>query len=147
MSKTNSEIEIKALKKQVADLKDAAAVRRRVEDALRASEELARATLESCPVPLWRLDENEKLLMANEALARLLGYESRYEVQQLVPILGLFTSPDQFGCVRQSSMGQPNLEIVVALRRKDGTVCQALTRITRAESPPSFIFVVWEPSR
>lgn len=144
MSKTNFEIEIRALRKQVADLKEAATVRWRLEAAIRASEELARATLVDCPIPLWRLDEGGKLLVANEALARLLGYASRHELQELVPVLGLFSNADQFPCIRASAAVRESLEIVLVLRRKDGAPCRALTRITGAESPPAYTFAVWE---
>ena len=147
MSKANSEIEIRALRKQVADLKEAATVRWRLEAAIRASEELARATLEDCPIPLWRLDESGKLLVANEALAQMLGYASRHELQELVPVLGLFASPDQFGCIREAITGDPGREVVAALRRKDGEVNQALARVTRAESPRCYTFAAWDPSR
>jgi len=144
MSKVDLEIEVRSLRKQVADLKEAAAVRWRLEAAIRASEELARAALEDCPVPLWRLDESGKLLVANEALARLLGYASRYELQELVPVLGLFADPDQFACVRESTAGRPVLEIVASLRRKDGAILQAATRVARkADSPPAYTFVAW----
>ena len=145
MSKADLEIENRSLRKQVADLKEAAAVRWRLEAAIRASEELARATLDDCPIPLWRLDESGKLLVANEALARLLGYASRYELQELVPVLGLFADPDQFACIRESTAGRPTLEIIAALRRKDGAIHQAPTRITRrVDAPPAYTFVVWE---
>jgi PAS domain S-box-containing protein len=147
MSRANSEIELRALRKQVSDLKDAAAVRRRLESALRDAEQLARATLEDCPIPLWRLDETGKLLMANEALARLLGYSSRHELLELVPVLGLFANGDQLRCIDESTAGQQGLEIIVALRRKSGEVYHGLTRVTRAEAPLSYTFVVWEPSR
>lgn len=147
MSRANSDIEIRALRKQVADLKDAAAVRRRLETALRDAEELARATLEQCPIPLWRLDESGKLLLANEALARLLGYASRHELQELVPVLGLFANGEQLRCIREFTAGQQGVEIIAALRRKDGEVYHGLTRVTRADSPRSYTFVVWEPSR
>jgi PAS domain S-box-containing protein len=146
MSRANSEIELRALRKQVEDLKDAAAVRRRLESALRDAEQLARAAVEDCPIPLWRLDESGKLIVANEALARLLGYASRYELQELVSVLGLFADPDQFDCIREATAGRLTLEIVAALRRKDGAILQASTRVARkADSPPAYTFVAWEP--
>lgn len=144
MSKNDLQIEVTALRKQVADLKEAAAVRHRLESALRASEELVRATLEQCPIPLWRMDEGGKVLVANQALAWLLGYQSRHELQELVPVLGLFANPGQFDCIRESAARQRGVEVIVGLRRKDGTTVQALTRVTRGESPAAYTFAVWE---
>ena len=145
MTKTDLS-EVVALRKQVADLKESAAVRRRVEVAIRASEELARATLADCPVPLCRLDESGKLLVANEALAKLLGYESRHDFQELVSILGLFVDPGQFARIREAACGHTgDCDLITGFRLKGGGVHQAASRIRRGESPPSYTIVVWEP--
>lgn len=146
MSKSELQIEVTALRKQVADLKEAAAVRWRLESALRASEELVRSTLDDCPIPLCRLDESGKLMLANPALARLLGYGSRHELLELVPVLGLFADPSQFACIKKSTAKQSGLEMIAGLRRKEGEICQALIRLNRSGSPPVYTIAVWEPT-
>jgi len=82
--------EVVGLRKQVEDLKASALTRRRVEDGLRASEGLLSAALEALPVPVGCLDGEGHLLLANPALALLLGYSSRNDLMDLGPVLGLF---------------------------------------------------------
>ncbi|HSC58161.1 MAG TPA: PAS domain-containing protein [Gemmatimonadales bacterium] len=87
--------ELVALRKQVADLRQAAHERQRVEEALRASEARYRAWLEELPVATARLDADGRLAGANEALAQLLGYAHRGELVELAPVLGLWAARDQ----------------------------------------------------
>lgn len=87
--------ELVALRKQVSDLRQAAHERERVEAALRASESRYRAWLEELPVATARLRADGALLAANEALARLLGYDDRAELLQLAPVLGLWADREQ----------------------------------------------------
>jgi PAS domain-containing protein len=73
----------------VADLKQAAGERRRVEDTLRHDRELLRALLDQAPHPLCLLDSNALPLLANRAFAELLGYRSTGELIRLGGELGL----------------------------------------------------------
>ncbi|MGH7533275.1 MAG: PAS domain S-box protein [Gemmatimonadales bacterium] len=86
--------EVVALRKQVADLRQAAHERQRVEAALRASEERYRAWLEELPVATARLSTDGKIVGGNDALAQLLGYEDRAELLALAPVLGLWGDRD-----------------------------------------------------
>jgi len=78
------------LRKQVADLKVAAAERRRLEESLRSDRELLRALLDQAPHPLCLLDSNASPLVANRAFIELLGYASSGELIRLGSELGLF---------------------------------------------------------
>jgi PAS domain S-box-containing protein len=119
--------EITALRKQVADLKEAGLARRRVEDALRAGEELYRSMVEALPAGICRLGPRGELLLANAALANFLGYSSKVELLQLAAVLGLFTSRDDERRVRDANDGA----LSVQLRRKDGTSVTARLHAAR----------------
>jgi len=81
--------ELTDLRKQVGDLKQAAAERRRVEDGLRHDRELLRALLDQAPHPLCLLTTAGAPLLANHAFARLLGYTSAGELVRLGSDLGV----------------------------------------------------------
>jgi PAS domain S-box-containing protein len=82
--------EVVGLRKQIADLKDAAVARRRVEDALRASEEHYRALVEQAPAGICRVNRHGDLLAVNSAFAAMLGYASRSEALELARLSGIF---------------------------------------------------------
>lgn len=112
--------EVVALRKQVADLRQAAHERQRVEAALRESEERYRAWLEELPVATARLSPDGRLAGGNDALAQLLGYDGRAELLALAPVLGLWGGRDHevrlvaFLRERRAFRGD------LALRAKDG---------------------------
>ena len=85
--------EVVGLRKQVEDLKASANTRRRVEDALRQADEFHRRLLDALPVAVGCLDSGGHLLLANQALAELLGYGSRSELMELGDMLGVFADP------------------------------------------------------
>ena len=66
-------VEVTALRKQVADLKEAMVARRRVEDALRYAEEQLRTLADSAPVGLCLLHADGTPVVANRPFAKLLG--------------------------------------------------------------------------
>ena len=124
--KTELAGDVVALRKQVADLKEEAVARRRVEDALRATAEELRVHLDGVPVPLARLAANGDPLLANAALARLLGYAAARELLGLGPVLGLFvdrTERERVLCRLRAVDG--GTEVDTVLRRKDGTPAAA----------------------
>src|SRR4029079_13034859 len=82
--------EVIGLRKQIADLKEAAVARRRVEDALRASEEHYRVLVEQAPAGICRVSRSGDFLAVNSAFAAMLGYASRSEALELARISGLF---------------------------------------------------------
>jgi PAS domain S-box-containing protein len=87
--------ELTGLRKQVIDLKDAMTARRRVEDALRATEALLRTLIDDAPVGLCLFRRDGTLLTANRPFARMLGYESPAELQRVGGVLGVFASPEE----------------------------------------------------
>ena len=72
--------EVIALRKQMADLREAMTARRRVEDALRLSEEQLRMLVDAAPVGLCLFRPNGTPLVTNRPFARLLGYDSTAEL-------------------------------------------------------------------
>jgi PAS domain-containing protein len=87
--------EVIALRKQVADLKEAATARRRVEDALRWSEAWHRSLVERCPVALAEIDASGYLLFSNDAFARTLEYSSKSEILALARGVTVFSGLDE----------------------------------------------------
>lgn len=112
--------EVVALRKQVSDLKEATSARRRVEDALRHSEEQLRMLVDCCPVGLCLSRTDAVPISANGPLARMLGYESPAELLSMSQVLGLFAgATEQARMValferKEARAGE------VLLRRKDG---------------------------
>jgi PAS domain S-box-containing protein len=113
--------ELAALRKQVADLKAEMVSRRRVEDALRHSEEQLRALGDSAPTGLCLLKPGGTVRAANLPFARLLGYESAAELQRLSEAFGLFAGPEELGRVLSMAQGGDQSMAGVWFRRKDGS--------------------------
>lgn len=123
--------EITGLRKQVVDLKEAMTARRRVEDALRAAEELLRDLTDGAPVGLGLFRLDGTLLTANRTFARMLGYDSPAELQAMSTVIGVFASPEEQGRALGpvSSAGAPRAAL---LRRKDG--CRRSYSVLAGES-------------
>jgi PAS domain-containing protein len=136
--------EVAALRKQVADLKDSMTERRRVEDALRYSEQQLRALVDGCPVGLCLFRQDGTPLVGNRPFARLLGYTSPAELQRVGGVLGIFTSREEqgrvFDLVRQ---GQERVSGVI-LRRHDGTRQAFGVMGAISIEPPAVVLVVLE---
>jgi PAS domain S-box-containing protein len=111
--------EIIDLKKQVADLKESATARRRVEDALRDAEMLHRAALDECPVGIVRLDRGGRILYANPAFLKTLGYETRQDFNTIGALRGIFVNSEEARRVLELARG-PATEIDVRCLRRDG---------------------------
>lgn len=113
--------EVAGLRKQVADLKAEMVIRRRVEDALRHSEEQLRVLGDSAPTGLCLVLPGGTLRAANLPFARLLGYQSVAELQRLAEASGLFAGPDEL--FRVLAMGDDGEQRMtgVRFRHKDGT--------------------------
>jgi PAS domain-containing protein len=136
--------EVAALRKQVADLKESMTERRRVEDALRYSEQQLRVLVDGCPVGLCLFRHDGTPLLGNRPFARLLGYASPAELQRVGGVLGIFGSREEqgrvFDLVRQ---GHERVSGVV-LRRHDGTrQAYGVIGAVCAE-PPAVVLVVLE---
>ncbi|MEO8202199.1 MAG: PAS domain-containing protein [Gemmatimonadota bacterium] len=142
-SKSLAGLEALALQKQVSDLKEAAIAKMRVEAALREALELARATLDECPYPLCKLSHEGRLLYANEAMVEFLGYESRKELTDLLPILGLFPTGDRTSGLWQALPNPPAVVDTSCLfRRKDGSYRPGLLRLRRASDRMDYTLTV-----
>jgi PAS domain-containing protein len=113
--------EVTGLRKQVADLKAEMVIRRRVEDALRHSEEQLRALGDSAPTGLCLLKTGGGVRVANLPFARLLGFESAAELQRLTETFGLFAGPEELGRVLAMAERADTGMAGVRFRRKDGS--------------------------
>ena len=123
-SKKSPTSEVVGLRKQVADLKESAVARRRVEDALRDAEMLHRAILDECPAGILRLDPRGRVLYLNAAFINALGYESRQDFNTIGELRGVFADAEEM----QRLIGQassPPSEMVIRCLRRDGS-CEAL---------------------
>jgi PAS domain-containing protein len=113
--------EVTALRKQVADLKAEMVVRRRVEDALRLSEEQLRALADWAPAGLGIIRPSGAVRSANLPFARLLGYESAAELQRLGEVLGIFGGPEELERLLAMAERGDRRMAGVLFRRKDGS--------------------------
>lgn len=110
-----------ALRKQVADLKAEMVVRRRVEDALRLSEQQLRALADSAPAGLCIIRPGGTVRSANLPFARLLGYDSPAELARLSDVLGIFAGREELERVLAMAERADQRTVGVLFRRKDGS--------------------------
>jgi PAS domain-containing protein len=130
--------ELNNLRKQVADLKQAAAERRRLEDALRREEALLRELIDRAPVRLCLMAPTGAPLIASASFARMLGYSSPGE---LVRVSG------EPGALLPSGVAgnpEPGGGHRVALRRRDGTDLSALAFRSGGGEEPFALAVIEE---
>lgn len=136
--------EVTALRKQVADLKGELVARRRVEDALRQSEEQLRGLADAMPVGLCLLRGNGSPLIVNRPFAALLGYDSPAELLRVGGPLGIFASREEEQRVLAiAARGQDRLAGAI-FRRKDGTRQTYAVLGTSRGDPPAVALVVLE---
>lgn len=137
--------EVVALRKQVVDLKEATAARRRVEDALRHSEEQLRALLDCAPVGLCLFRPDGAPISANGPFAQMLGYESPAELLSVGHVLGTFASRTEQTRVLALLERQEKRIGDVLLRRKDGGPHAAWVMGAVCRTPDAIALVVLEP--
>jgi PAS domain S-box-containing protein len=87
--------EVVALRKQVTDLREAMAARRRVEDALRSSEEQLRELADGSPAGLCLIRLNGTPIATNRHFARMLGYDSAAELLSVADVQGVFADREE----------------------------------------------------
>jgi PAS domain-containing protein len=116
--------ELTDLRKQVADLKQSAAERRRVEEGLRHDRELLRALLDRAPHPLCLLTTAGAPLLANHAFAQMLGYASAGELVRLGRDLGVVMGDSALA----AAPGQPR-DLTFRRRDGDGLVLPAISSV------------------
>ncbi len=128
--------EVIGLRKQVADLKEAAVARWRAEEALRRSEEQYRALVEYVPGAICRMSPDGEFLQANNAFAELLGYASRSETLELGRMVGIFDGQPERDRVLDAFRAAESVQGLGArLRRRDGapTAVQVSGRAVRGK--------------
>jgi PAS domain-containing protein len=123
--------EVTGLRKQVLDLKDAMLARRRVEDALRATEAMLRSLTDGAPVGLCLFRRDGTPLTANTPFARMLGYDSPAELQRIAGVLGVFASREEQARVLGSLGNGCRPASDVLFRSKDGS--QQALRVMAAD--------------
>lgn len=117
--------EVIGLRKQVADLKQAAVVRWRAEEALRRSEEQYRALVEYVPGGICRLSPEGDFLQVNGAFAALLGYETRGEAMEVGRIVGIFADAAERDRVLDAfRMAEGVQDLPARLRHREGRIVQ-----------------------
>lgn len=112
--------DITGLRKQVADLKQAALERRRVEDGLRRSEDGLRSITDAVPVGLCLLASGGEPVAANQCLAMFLGYASGEELVRMGRALGFIPSAEDRSRLTATDPAGPPAIFEVTFRRKDG---------------------------
>jgi PAS domain S-box-containing protein len=95
--------------------------------ARRAAEEKYRMLFEQAQEGVFVADPKGKLLDCNDAFVRMLGYSSRDELMALHMDNGVYTSTEQREAIRLELEARSYVRnFEVALRRKDGTVLNAM---------------------
>ena len=111
------------LKKRVRELEKAATVHERVQNALRASEEKYRTLTENINVGIFRSTPGSrgKLLEANPALVRMLGYRRKQELF-VKDVAELYQRPkDRLAFSREMTKNGSVKNAEFRLKKKDGT--------------------------
>ncbi|MBA2628025.1 MAG: PAS domain S-box protein [Gemmatimonadales bacterium] len=140
--------EVIGLRKQVEDLKHAAVARRRVEEALRASEEHYRALVEQAPAGICRVDGSGVFTAVNSAFAAMLGYASRSEATEFSRLSGLFADEaERERVLHLLGSGLATGIEHVRLRRRDGTLAILHLRARMADiATAQHYIVIVEPA-
>lgn len=125
--------------KETIRLRDAEiAERKRMEDALRKAEENYRSIFMNAPEGIFQTTVQGRLVSANPAMARILGYASAEELMEQVTDLGKQVYAFPLGRERVLRALEQNGALdgmEMALRRKDGAIiwCSIIARAIRAD--------------
>jgi PAS domain S-box-containing protein len=136
--------EVVALRKQVDDLRDAMAARRRVEDALRHSEEQLRALIDGSPVGLCLVRPDGSAVAANRPFARMLGYDSPAELLSVGDVVGVFASREEQSRMVDLVTGAEDCSGSVLFRRKNGGPLASWVLGALCRNPDAIALVVVE---
>jgi PAS domain S-box-containing protein len=100
--------------------------RKQASEALRLSEVSFRSVIENAPYGIYRAQASGKLLLANPALQKMLGYESQAELLQLNLITDVYLDPLEHKRVNEIFTNQKEFtDVQVDWKRKDGTPIKA----------------------
>jgi PAS domain S-box-containing protein len=136
--------EVVALRKQVADLREEMTARRRVEEALRHSEEQLRALVDGSPAGLCLFRPDGAAIAVSSQFARMLGYESAAELLSTSQVVGVFASGAER--VRVAQLIERGEERVgdVLFRRKNGGPHASWVMGAACKDPDAVALVVLE---
>jgi two-component system cell cycle sensor histidine kinase/response regulator CckA len=100
--------------------------RKQASEALRLSEVSFRSVIENAPYGIYRAQASGKLLLANPALQKMLGYESQAELLQLNLAADVYLDPLENERVNEIFTNQKEFtEVQVDWKRKDGKPIKA----------------------
>jgi two-component system cell cycle sensor histidine kinase/response regulator CckA len=100
--------------------------RKQASEALRLSEVSFRSVIENAPYGIYRAQASGKLLLANPALQKMLGYESQAELLQLNLTTDVYLDPVEHKRVNEIFTNQKEFtDVQVDWKRKDGTPIKA----------------------
>jgi two-component system cell cycle sensor histidine kinase/response regulator CckA len=100
--------------------------RKQASEALRLSEVSFRSVIENAPYGIYRAQASGKLLLANPALQKMLGYESQAELLQLNLTTDVYLDPLEHKRVNEIFTNQKEFtDVQVDWKRKDGTPIKA----------------------
>jgi PAS domain-containing protein len=136
--------EVVGLRKQVGDLKDAMADRRRVEDSLRHSEAQLRAFVDGSPVGLCLFRVDGTAAAANRPFAAMLGYDSVAELVSVGNVLGVFATREEYGRLAEAMPMANQRSLEALFRDKAGGfhACRVVGTLT--QSPGGMALAVLE---
>jgi PAS domain S-box-containing protein len=136
--------ELVGLRKQVLDLKDAMADRRRVEDSLRHSEAQLRAFMDGSPVGLCLLHGDGTATVANRPFATMLGYDSVAELVSVGNVLGVFATREEYARMVELVAAVKRRSLEVIFRRKNGGPHPCIVVGTLCQNPSGMALAVME---
>lgn len=111
--------------------------------ALRDAADFARAVLDDSPLPLCKLAEDGSVVYANDAMVGFLGYSSRKELLDLLPILGLLLEGNNVaGLCRAAPEPPAFVETTGVFRLKDGSPRPGHIRLRRGAQKPDFTLAI-----
>jgi two-component system cell cycle sensor histidine kinase/response regulator CckA len=100
--------------------------RKQASEALRLSELSFRSAIENAPYGIYRAQTSGKLLLANPALQKMLGYESQAEMLELNLITDVYVDPLEHKRVNELFTNQKEFtDVQVDWKRKDGKPIKA----------------------
>jgi two-component system, cell cycle sensor histidine kinase and response regulator CckA len=95
--------------------------RKEAEESLRLSESGFRSMIEDAPYGIYRADIDGKLLRANPALQKMLGYEKLDELLNASLARDIFRNPSDFNGLKELLEGVSEFkDVEVELKRRDG---------------------------
>lgn len=128
--------EVVGLRKQVADLKEAAVVRWRAEEAVRRSEQEYRVLVEHAPGGLCRLGADGAFEQVNITFSELLGYETRSETLEFAKVVDFFLEKGVREKLLETLRATCELHAVpVVLRHRDDSAVPVLISGRTVPSP------------